>query len=348
VLGEILRIGKAPPPTVVLCAIAEAQSIGRNDLASDIVQAFVAPVVYQHQRKHAQRASCARGTYSCAPRRTAPLETTVIPAPPADLRAKASVPTAPAVPAPTNAAPSTPPVSPSLPMPSTDDEIAALLNADPRRFMELVSRTGTFPVTPVQSQAQPQPQPQPTPAAPAPLSVPVEQPMGLRNETVAQMQDAAGLHEAADQTRAMSPGSPIPGVPDFAWLNFVARLSRESPQFSSSRHVGQYRQRRERLAELGIDPASIAGSAQAQRAALDVDLTNAHHHATAGDIFSKHVGRSILLPGREDSETVTLSGVLGVIQCAGLDGAVGWLERPGDRKRYPHTTQTFTHTNGVF
>ena len=225
-------------------------------------------------------------------------------------------------------------------MPTTEDEISALLNTDPRRFMELVSRGGTFPV--------PQAAPVPPPPAPAPPPAPVAQPTGRPSETVAQMQEAAGLHEAADQTRAMAPGSPIPGVPDFAWQNFVARLARESPQFASSRHVGQYRQRRERLVELGIDPNAIAGSAQAQRVALDTDLANAHHHATVGDIFAKHLGRPIILPGREDTETVTLSGVLGVIQCAGLDGAVGWLERSNDRKRYPHTTQTFMHTNGVF
>jgi hypothetical protein len=27
---------------------------------------------------------------------------------------------------------------------------------------------------------------------------------------------------------------------------------------------------------------------------------------------------------------------------------VNWLEHPNDRKRFPHTTQTFLHTNGVF
>jgi len=344
VLGEILRGGKTPPPTVVLCAIAEAQSIGRNDLASDIVQAFVVPVVYQHQKLRAQRANCERGSYSCAPRyapAAPPLETIVIPATPPHAPAPAPVPTPAAAPA-AASEPQRAPL-PMLPMPSTEDAIDALLNADPRRFMELVSRGGTFPGTTV-----PQVVPTSAPPAPSPPPTPIAQPTGLPTETVAQMQEAAGLHEAADQTRAMSPGSPIPGVPDFAWRNFVARLSRESPQFASSRHVGQYRQRRERLVELGIDPTAIAGSAQAQRVALDADLADAHHHATAGDVFAKHLGRPIILPGREDTETVTLSGVLGVIQCAGLDGAVGWLERSNDRKRYPHTTQTFMHTNNVF
>jgi hypothetical protein len=154
--------------------------------------------------------------------------------------------------------------------------------------------------------------------------------------------------EAADQTGALAPGSPLGGVSDDAWRQFVVRLSRESPQFASSRHVGQYRQRRERLSELGIDPSAIHGSAIAQRAALDADLANAHHHAAAGGVLSEHLGRPLTVPGRDMPEKLTLSGLLGVIQCAGLDGAVGWLERPNDRKRYPHTTQAFLHTNGVF
>ena len=162
------------------------------------------------------------------------------------------------------------------------------------------------------------------------------------------MQEQAGLPEAADQTRALAPGSPIPGVADDSWRTFVTYLAREAPTYSSGRSIGQYRQRRERLADLGIDPRSIIGSVVAQRAALDADLADAYNHAVRSGLVAEHVGRSIVVPGREGAEAITLSGLLGVIQCAGLDGAVGWLERPGDRKRYPHTSQVHLRTNGVF
>jgi hypothetical protein len=158
----------------------------------------------------------------------------------------------------------------------------------------------------------------------------------------------AGFYEEADHTRARVPGSPLPGVPDGAWLQFVSLLEREAPTFSSSRHVGRYRQRRERLAAFGVDPQALLGSAAAQRAALDADLTDAHHQAAAGGVLAEHLGRPIPIPGRVGTAAITLSGVLGVIQCAGLDGAVSWLERMNDRKRYPHTTQAFLRTNGVF
>ena len=227
---------------------------------------------------------------------------------------------------------------PSMLMQSMDDEINSLLHADPARFMEMVARSGTFAPRVQAPQAPLIDQPIIPSAAPSAPS-PIVQPTGLPSGTVAQMQEAAGLPQAADRTRALEPGSPIPSVADSAWRDFVVRLEREAPTFNSSRHVGQYRHRRERLA--------IHGSPLAQRAALDADLADAHGHAAAGGLL-EHLGRAITVPGHDNAETISLSGMLGVIQCAGLDGAVGWLERPNDRKRYPHTTQAFLHTNGVF
>src|SRR5574341_49119 len=41
VLGEILRVGQTPPPMVILCAIAEAQSIGPQETGADGVHVDV-------------------------------------------------------------------------------------------------------------------------------------------------------------------------------------------------------------------------------------------------------------------------------------------------------------------
>lgn len=340
VLGEFVRIGQYPPPEVIICAIAEAEAIGRDDLASNIVRVFVAPIVYQHAMASPRGAPAphdrgctpvAHERGSCAPARS-PRAPTIAPTPPI------AIPAAQLAPRP-------------LGMPQTDEEIRAMLNADPQGFIAMVTRVGPVPVIDVPiAAAQPaisQPTP-PMPPMPTPPPPPIVQSTDLPPEAVAQMQEAAGLHEAADETRAMVPGSPIAGVPDDAWREFVTRLDRESPLFNSSRHVGRYRQRRERLAELGIDPNVLLGSAQGQRAAIDVDLADAHHHAAAGGLIAEHLGRPISVPGLEGNTGITLSGLLGVIQCAGLEGAVGWLERASDRRRYPHTTQAFARTNGVF
>ena len=326
VLGEMLSIGQVPPPTVVLCAIAEAQSIGRHDLASDIVEAFVEPVMRTRMQSPQSAQSSVmppmimqyeRGT--CAPsrgrggRRAADACYAPAMAPP--YTAPAMAPPYTAVPVPTAPARAEDLTAACPPNPAGNvDEMTAMLNSDPAAFMEMVSRNGgAIPQPKVVTTQQSEP-------------VPMQQP----------------------QAASLEPGSPLPGVPDANWKDFVLRLRRESPQFNSARHVGQYRQRRERLAELAIDPGSLVNSPEAQRQALDVDLVDAYRHGDAGNLFAQHCGRPISLPGREGDETITLSGVLGVIQVAGLEGAVNWLERPADRKRFPHTTQTFRHTNGVF
>ena len=438
VLGEYIRVGHFPPPTVILCAIAEAESVGRDDIASDIIRMFVAPIVHQYEMENVQHVAppivyapvpVPMPAYSpspvYAPAYAAPAYAPAYAPPPpvARVRYERGSCAAPRSRSPREAVPSPPvvhrPPPPPLALgpgrvPSTDDEIRAMLSADPERFIAMVTRG---PVIEVPREAvkraaarsievlPPPPAPlkadtladqllglpgyassgvvqtapgneifevrwlrgYPVPSLPQRIdgrpvrvivvdALPValvpettaSVPTGLPSETVAQMQEAAGLHEAADQTRSLAPGSPIHGVTDDDWRTFVMRLEREPPTFNSSRHVGQYRQSRSRLVELDIDPAAILNSAQAQRTALDVDLADAHHHATEGGLLSEHLGRPAMIPEHDAPEMITLSGVLGVIQCAGLDNATNWLERYDDRKRYPNTTQAFLRTNGVF
>ncbi len=144
--------------------------------------------------------------------------------------------------------------------------------------------------------------------------------------------------------------SPIDGVAPAAWLMFVGRVSRESPSFCAAQHVGRFRQRRDRLRELGIDPAKIVDSPEAQLAALDADMRDAYQHACASGLVDEYLGTELELSVVADARAaeVTLSGVLGVIQAAGLEGAVEWLQRPADRTRFPNTTQAFLRCNGVF
>jgi hypothetical protein len=327
VLGEFVRVGQVPPPPVILCAIAEAELLGRCDLASDIVRTFVAPVVHQHELANVRSMHAPRqpaGTHargSCALPRSA-----------RDV-------------APLAQARRTAPVMPPMPLqhamqqdnlpegfPASDEEIRALLDSDPERFMEMALRA-----TPVVEQ------PLKRMIVDAPGAPSLADTTGIDHETMA----AAASQPIEEATKIPSAPSPLANVPNAAWQEFCQRLVREAPNYQSARHVGQYRQRRERLAELGINPNTL-GSVDAQRTALDVDLADAHRHATDGGLLDAALGHGIAIPGREVPETITLSGVLGVIQCAGLEGAASWLENQRDRKRFPHTTQAFLRTNGVF
>ena len=309
VLGEILRVGQVPPWTVIFNAIAEAEALGRADLAADIRRVFGALLHPRHER-----GSCSP-LLPRAPRAQADYQRWALP------QAPCVEPELPVVSAPLAAVAVAVPQEVSRQ--ATEEEILAVLHTDPVAFLTMIA-SGRPPMIEV----SPSP-----PLTPPSIEVPF---------SVVETVDAD-----AQVQESQVPGSPLGGVSDGAWLVFVSRLSREAPTFDSSRHIGQYRQRRERLEELGIDPRSIQGSAHAQRAALDVDLADAHGHAAAGGLL-EHLGRPIMVPGHEEPEEITLSGVLGVIQCAGLEGATGWLEKASDRKRYPHTTQAFSRTNGMF
>lgn len=45
---------------------------------------------------------------------------------------------------------------------------------------------------------------------------------------------------------------------------------------------------------------------------------------------------------------LTMSGLLGLANCAGLKSAVSWVKNPADAKRFPHTTKCFKSVNGLF
>jgi len=166
----------------------------------------------------------------------------------------------------------------------------------------------------------------------------------------AQVELLPGAGVARDPEVMLASSSPIAGVAPAAWLRFVGQVSREAPTFSGTQHVGRFRQRRDRLLELGIDPAKVIDSPDAQLAALDADMLDAYKHAQSSGLVDEYLGTKVeLRAGAEARPTkVTLSGVLGVIQAAGLEGAVQWLEQPADRTRFPNTTQAFLRCNGVF
>ena len=144
--------------------------------------------------------------------------------------------------------------------------------------------------------------------------------------------------------------SPIKDVDNEEWCAFVEKLEREGEDFRGPRHVGAFRQRIDRLRELGIDPATLTTKADQVRA-LEREMNDAYAHAAEGGLVDQYVATTVAIPnpkGKSVEHEITLSGLLGLVQAAGLDGATEWLENPADRKRFPHTTKMFLQTNGVF
>jgi len=163
---------------------------------------------------------------------------------------------------------------------------------------------------------------------------------------------------SADGPRPGSPGtvtvsgrsSPIQGVKQEDWEAFVGVVSRELPSYMAQRHVGRFRHRKDRLIELGFDPGNLANDPDAQLSALRADMRDAQRRAQESGLFADHVGSHIQVPDRGAmlNAQITHSGILGVIQAAGLEGAAGWLEDQEDRQRFPGTTLAFLRTNGLF
>jgi len=291
VLDGFLRAGLTPPPPVIMCALAEAEVMGRDDVALAIVQSFVVPVVAAAEQRSLAGARNAWPAF-------ADQWQDHHGAPPGE---------------------ASPPLA--MPTPIHDPAQAILPGTDLRRAstpedaLREIARAAT--------------------------------PRGERPKV--QVQPANGESDAGTIT-VSGRSSPIEGIGTEEWGAFVGKISRELPTFTSARHVGQFRQRMDRLADLGIDPSEVATSPDAQRAALDADMADAHHHAQASGMLAAHCGAAVEVPTPQGPARVqvTTSGVLGVIQAAGLEGAAEWLDRPADRKRFPHTTQAFLRTNGVF
>ena len=245
VLSDYIHANTRPPPFVVQCAIAEAELLGRFDLAHTITKTFLLPTLMQG---------------GGAPQMQAPTA-------PIDAKAEEKAPAAPQNPA----------------TPATET----------------------------------------TPAASSPAPMPEALPR-------------------------VTTRSPIRGLPDEAWHVFAGLLVREAPTFDAPRHVGRYHHRKDRLLEIGFDPAIVLESVDVQDDAFAADVGDAFTHLMKSGTLEAVVGKGVAVPGVDAPVQITPSGVLALAAVGGLEGAIGWLERTSDREKYPHTTQAFMRCNGVF
>jgi hypothetical protein len=324
VLGEHIIAGKFPPPFVIECAIAEATHLGREDLANDIIEKFVAPVVYEAAQAH--RAAMARD---------------------ANPPQEHFVPTAITVPAgqaaPAQQAGGVTSVQVVNATDMTEAPTRELAEAPVMKHTdmdaELLATAIGVPVDHIRASAV-----QHTPPAMQVGAAVMGREVSAATVAVLEREYATPSSPTGDDQWP----SPIRDIAPADWQRLTDKLATAEPLFESPRHIGRFRQRKERLAELQIDPIELVGSSTAQRQALDISLEDAHRHATDGGIIADHLSRLIRVPGRDDACTVTLSGILGVLHAAGLEGGCSWFENQRDRTRYPHTTDAFLACNGVF
>ncbi len=346
VMGECLRLGQRPPPLVITCAIAEAESMGRSDITERIVRAFVLPVVQAAESAQAAYLQASAPPYPAPPYLAPPgsLTDAVHPMIHAPFQASFQAPfqaSPSAYAAPLAYAPQgiyAPPPGAFVP----PDSFPAVPSFPPPDFAG--APPAPIPDLAMQHRA---------PATPSPRSQADDgagQDAGQGDLAPDRRGRGGEPRTNANTITVSGKSSPIKGVDTASWGSFVDRVSRELPTFTAARHVGRFRQRRDRLRELGIDERTVVDSPEGQLAAFEADMTDAYHHAHASGALDEYVGHAVqvLVDGQPRTIRITRSGMLGVIQAAGLDGAVGWFEDPADRLRFPHTTAAFLRTNGVF
>jgi hypothetical protein len=338
VLDAFLCMGEQPPPPVVAAAIGHAESLGYRDLADELVRVFVLPAILQAEGDALPRE---RPRPGAMPRTAAPTWSPAVAAP-------ASWPSAGITPSPAAAAARPHAAAAAAPAPASSAG-AAPLGASAAAMSASATSASSARVPP------------PPAAATPPGTYSTVVPADIDAEALEVLEELASTGgraakvelltgPAAIEPEGAALSSPIDGVGADAWATFVGRVAREPLTFSAPHHVGQFRVRRERLRELGIDPATVIGSPEAQLAALGADMRDAYQHACASGLVDDYLGTTLHVTAGEDAQPaeVTLSGVLGVIQAAGLEGAVQWLEQPADRTRFINTTQAFLRCNGVF
>ena len=137
--------------------------------------------------------------------------------------------------------------------------------------------------------------------------------------------------------------SPIAGISNESWQDFVSRLETEKVDFNTNRYVGKYHLRKDRLKELGFD-FDKQPDEETQYAMLVADLADAKERAE--NLFVEHLASVVVIDGKE--YPVTMSGLMGLLKAAGARHARSWLMNEEDRKQFPSTTAVFLATNGVF
>lgn len=321
-LVEFARLGRQPPPALISSAIAEAQRAGHLELLHALVDTYVRPVVEAAEARRVQHTFYDPG-YAYAPPAGSPTTDPSYPYPPPEPQMSAA--TQATLTAPTSKPPPTPwPAEPQmvpLGTDATDDEILRMI----AHLSSPVTQAAPVAVPPIQV----------APPGSFDPSAPLEGPSS-----------STGPGTLTVSGRS----SPIDGVGNPEWARFCDRMSRELPTYTSVHHVGQFRQRRGRLLELGIDPEAVVASPDRQGVAFDQDMAEAYRRAYAAGLFAC-VGHPVEVPtqdGPTQVATVTGSGVLAVVQAAGVEGATSWFRSPEDRRRFPGTTAVFSRANGVF
>lgn len=137
--------------------------------------------------------------------------------------------------------------------------------------------------------------------------------------------------------------SPVEGIREEDWSDFVKVMATDQPTAKTDKHVGIFHHRTDRLRQLKIDPASLVGDVQGQYHAF---VTDCQDHLRHADVFRTLVATPVKIGA--DVHPITASGLLGLMKAAGPKNALHWIQHPEEQAQFPRTTELFLRCNGIF
>lgn len=138
--------------------------------------------------------------------------------------------------------------------------------------------------------------------------------------------------------------SPLEGVADDEWQDFILAMRDKEPNFENERHVGAFHHAKSRIAKLGVDPSTVKGNEALQVELFQKDLASRAEEAS--DLINAVSGQEIEIDG--STHVITRSGVLALIKVAGPERARDWIEDPSSREKFPKTKELFLKCNLLF
>jgi hypothetical protein len=136
--------------------------------------------------------------------------------------------------------------------------------------------------------------------------------------------------------------SPIQGLKDDDWNEFVTALATEKEDLDTPTHRGIFYHSKKRLSQLGVKEMPSEADAQYEVLVKDIlDLNNRFKEFILGKSAT-----TVDIKGK--SHAITASGLLGLLKSGGPKGAEAWLSNPDDRVKFPKTTEVFLRCNGLF
>ena len=130
--------------------------------------------------------------------------------------------------------------------------------------------------------------------------------------------------------------APLPGVSPEQWGSFVRCMKGRGGE----KGLGMFKMNPARLKKLGVK--SFPKDTKGQYELFAHDMREQAKAVLVSPYLRNAVGQEV------GGTVISLSGVLALMKQAGPKGAVSWLKKPKDRKKFPNTTEAFNASNGIF